>query len=133
MLYMLLAAGPATSGAATGPAGNAIAMGTTTHLRTLALLLALALLGCVIHTADRLTALPLAAGGAAARPAPATMAAAVTAPAGPSQPGTPASGGAEATAAATARTHALSPRLAACCDIAMGVTMGYLLVLMVSS
>jgi Domain of unknown function (DUF5134) len=127
MLYMLLAVGPAPSGAA------ATAMGGSTHLRTLALVLALALLGCVINSADRLTALPLAAGTAAARTAPPASAATVTAPpgpAGPARPGTPAS---PADAAATARTPALSPRLAACCDIAMGVTMGYLLVLMISS
>jgi len=124
MLYMLLAVG-------SGP-------GATTHLPTLALLLALALIGSVIHTADRLTVLPLVAGGAAARPArpaPAVMAATVTAPPGPARPGPPAGGGAGATgpAVAPARTPALSPRLAACCDIAMGVTMGYLLVLMISS
>jgi hypothetical protein len=118
MLYMLLAAGRATSGAA------GTAMGSSTHLRTLALALALALLGCVIKTADRLSALPLAAGIPAARAARPAMAAAVTTPA-------PADG-AQA-AAAPARTPALSPRLAACCDIAMGVTMGYLLVLMISA
>jgi hypothetical protein len=139
MLYMLLAVGPAASRAA------GTEMGGSTHLRTLALVLALALLGCVINSADRLTALPLAAGTAPARTAPPALTAAppartappasaatVTAPpapAGPARPGAPAS---PAEAPVTARTPALSPRLAACCDIAMGVTMGYLLVLMVS-
>jgi Domain of unknown function (DUF5134) len=135
MLYMLLAAGPAASGAAAGHPGTGVAVGlgsgTTTHLPTLALLLALALLGSVINTADRLTALPLTVAGAAARPAPPLDAGAATAavPPGHAQPGAPARPG----PAAAARTPALSPRLAACCDIAMGVTMGYLLVLMISS
>jgi Domain of unknown function (DUF5134) len=127
MLYMLLAVGPAASGTAgTGMGGSA-------HLRTLALLLALALMGSVINTADRLTALPLAAGTGPPRPAPPAppaLAAAETArpgPAGPSPAGAPAS------EAEAARTPALSPRLAACCDIAMGVAMGYLLVLMISA
>lgn len=133
MLYMLLAAGPAVSSAAGATTGG------STHLRTLALLLALALLGCVINSADRLTALPPVAGIAAARPGPPVMAAAVTTPAGPvlagpvlaaaARPEAPAG---EVKAPASARTLALSPRLAACCDIAMGVTMGYLLVLMIS-
>jgi hypothetical protein len=129
MLYMLVAAGPAASGAA------GTAMGHSTHLRTLALLLAIALLGYVINTADRLTALPLAAGAAAARAAPPAMAAAVTAPAAPAPAGAarPEATASEAEAATTVRTPALSPRLAACCDIAMGVTMGYLLVLMISA
>jgi hypothetical protein len=135
MLYMLLAVGPAARVAAgTG-------MGGSTQLRTLALVLALALLGCVINSADRLTALPLAAGTAAARTAlpaltavppartAAPAAAAPPGPAGPARPGAPAG----PAPAATARTPALSPRLAACCDIAMGVTMGYLLVLMISA
>jgi hypothetical protein len=134
MLYMLVAAVPAASGA------TATGTGSSTHLRTLALALALALLGCVINTADRLTALPLASGAAGARAAPPAVAAAGTAPAAPPPAGAAPAGAArrqatasEAEAAATARTPALSPRLAACCDIAMGVTMGYLLVLMISA
>lgn len=105
MLYMLLAARTAAGGEP-----GAMGMGGSGAGRspTLALLLTLGLLACVIWTTDRLgsiaTVAALAGGERAGRAA---------APPGLGGPGVP-----------------LSPRLSACCEIVMGVTMGYLLVLM---
>jgi hypothetical protein len=128
MLYMFLAqatvaqvpvarAGGSTMGAvAAGPA----------HLPTLALALAFALFGYVVWNADRLSSLaPVAALAAAVVPVP------VLAGAG-------AGGGASFAAAhredapstVASRPVPLSPRLAVCCEIVMGVTMGYALILM---
>lgn len=125
MLYMLLAV---TSGAAAGAAqvrSMAGATGGANRLPALALVLALAILGHVIWTTDRLTSLvPVAGTGQRAFPR------AQAAPAGPT--GVTASG-ADATISAAPRgaRPPLSPRLAACCEIAMGITMGYMLILMV--
>lgn len=105
MLYMYLAAGPASSGtgvpgmSAGGPSAGAA------HSPGLALPLALALLGYVVWTTDRLTALPPVAALAGR-----VQAAPLTAPM-PARP-------------------PMSPRLAACCEIAMGLTMGYMLIQM---
>ena len=128
MLYMFLAvtSAKATSGG-TGTSGMA---GGAARFPTLALILAFGLFGYVVWTADRLPGLAtVAAFAARATPVPvpagaasyASMAAQASgdAPRDESQP-------------ATGRVPGtpVSPRLAACCEIAMGVTMGYMLILM---
>jgi hypothetical protein len=75
------------------------------------------MLGYVIWTADRLTALPRVA----------ALAAWITAP----SPGSSSGAGLPASfAEGEASRPQMSPRLAACCEIAMGVTMGYMLIQM---
>jgi hypothetical protein len=75
--------------------------GTAARFAPLTLLLALFMVGYVMWLANNLTAL-----------APATASAAAD------------------TAATTAATAYLAPRCAACCKIAMGTTMGYMLIMM---
>ncbi|MEP7026860.1 MAG: DUF5134 domain-containing protein [Actinomycetota bacterium] len=150
MLYMFLAAGSAGTIRSTAPAAAAAdgmsmagPSGAAARFPTLALVLAVVLLGQVIWATDRLTSLaPVTApadGVPAASVAPAAAAATEVAavsdfsgasefsgaggPAGVARPD-----GAEARVPQIARP--LSPRLAACCEIAMGVTMGYMLILM---
>ena len=137
MLYMYLVAGVARTG--TGVPGMA-ATGTsasTIHSPGLALPLAVALLGYVIWTTDRLTALPAVAALASA---PSTSAARTSArltstgltSTGPTSTGPTSIG---LTGGADRRPGPgrppMSPRLAACCEIAMGVTMGYMLIQLV--
>jgi hypothetical protein len=133
MLYML-AAGAAVAAHATSGTGMTVAAGRSSP--TLALTLAVALLASVVLAADRLTSLPRVrpevSSGSAGRlvsavwpgrltPAAATTIAAANAAAAPS-PRSP---------EPTPRSPApLSPRLAACCEIAMGLTMGYMLITM---
>jgi hypothetical protein len=129
MVYMLLGVGAVTSAAGTGMAiGGLTPAG---HFPLLALILAVFMVGYVMWQADRLPALARAS---TARPAPAVTPALTLSPV--------AAGGGQATQAdetATAPDLAaspapapkvLSPRLAACCQIAMAVTMGYMLILM---
>jgi hypothetical protein len=139
MLYMLAAT---TSGSAAGSAaGSAVgrgvaadAMSGSAGLPTFALILAVALLGSVVWTADKISTMaPVAAlaaaagsldGGASALPGTARGLAATSAvamTADPRRGATPPSRGAGVP---------LSPRLAACCEIAMGVTMGYMLIVL---
>ena len=126
MVYMLLAAGAVTS--APHPA---MAMGgppAAGRFPLLALVLAVFMVGYVMWQADRLPALARSGTG---RPVPAVpvtaLALSTTAVAQPaSRPAATASGGLPASPG----PRILSPRLAACCQIAMGVTMGYMLVLM---
>ena len=135
MLYMFLAAATVAKAAAGGSAMGGMAGGAA-HFRTLALLLAFALFGYVVWTADRLSSLaPVAA--LAARSAPVSVLAAagpggggtgILAMGGEGSHGTPGDDG--QAPAGQARRAPLSPRLAACCEIAMGVTMGYMLILM---
>lgn len=112
MLYMFVAVSPASAGLA-GPAMAAsAAMGghsaATIRFPFLAFVFALALLGHVVWVTDRLPALaPVSAlrqagGGAGAWPG----------------------------AAPYPRGAPLSPRLAASCEIVMGITMGYMLIMM---
>ena len=128
MLYMYLVAGTART--ATGTPGMA-AGGTsasTIHSPGLALPLAVALLGYVIWTTDRLTALPaVAALASASARSPARTSARVTGT-GPAtgQAGTGLTGGADRRPGPG--RPPMSPRLAACCEIAMGLTMGYMLI-----
>jgi hypothetical protein len=128
MVYMLAAMTTVAAHAGSGTAGMT-GMGGGAHFPTLALVLALGLIGYVIWTADRLTSFaPVAALAAAGRPVGALVLAGGGAEAVPAST-VPASTG--ATEPAEARRPApLSPRLAACCEIAMGVTMGYMLILM---
>jgi hypothetical protein len=103
MLYMFLALPAAGAG---GVASGAAMAAAGARIPTFALLLAVGLLGYVIWTTDRLTSL-----------APATVTAAVGGPgpvsAGPASP-----------------APAMSLRLAAGCEIVMGVAMGYMLITM---
>jgi hypothetical protein len=127
MVYMLLAAGAVTAAAHTGMTIGAPA--TAGHFPLLALLLAVFMVGYVMWQADRLPAL---ARVSTPRPAP-TLALALA-------PSPVAAGGGQATQADEAATtpdlatspapKVLSPRLAVCCQIAMAVTMGYMLILM---
>jgi Domain of unknown function (DUF5134) len=141
MLYMFLAVAPARAGSS----GSGMAMGgssgSTTTFPTLALVLTLALVGYVIWTADRFTSLaPVAALRAMTVPVSAVVAPALSASAA-SAPGAEPSAGGTATRAAQAPAGPdaaqsaqarppMSPRLAACCEIAMGLTMGYMLITM---
>jgi hypothetical protein len=146
MVYMFLAVTPAR----TGPALAAVAMdgqpAATIRFPVLALALALALFGYVMWITDRLPSVPAVSAMRLAQPA-----------AVPARPGTGSQPGmrtAAATATATARRAAsgfaeaglagqddagspgrlpgapLSPRLAACCEIVMGLTMGYMLIVL---
>jgi len=120
-----LAVGLLTAGLAGGAA----------HFPTLALVLAFALIGYVVWTADRLSSLaPVAALAARSAPVP-VLAGAVAgggvslADAGGEGAGSTSRDDGQAPAR-PGRRAPLSPRLAACCEIAMGVTMGYMLILM---
>ncbi len=140
MLYMFLAVAPIKAGSS----GSGMAMGgsgSATTFPTLALVLALALIGYVIWTADRFTSLaPVAALRAMTAQVGAIVAPALAPSPASSSAGAEASGG---TATQVARAAAgpdggqaaqprppMSPRLAACCEIAMGLTMGYMLITM---
>jgi hypothetical protein len=157
MLYMFLAVAPMRTGSSGSGMGMGGSAGSTATFPTLALVLTLVLVGYVIWTADRFTELPAvaalramtfpvravvapalsAASGAGTEPSagrPATQdtqaparPSAARAAAGPSAAQAPA--GSSAAQAAQARPP-MSPRLAACCEIAMGLTMGYMLITM---
>jgi hypothetical protein len=144
MVYMLAAATAAAKTASGGSAMGGMG-GSPAHFDTLALVLALALFGYVVWTADRFTSLaPVAALLANRAPAVALAPVAVAATQLPATAaGEPLAGPATSSAASTGdpgsdgqsqselRTRVpLSPRLAACCEIAMGVTMGYMLIMM---
>jgi len=136
MLYMFLAVVPATAGndaasmAMGGPAGRGLP-GPGSGVPALALVLALSLLGYVIWTTDRLMSLARAAGHQAAVTENQT---------GTSDPSTALAGLApgDQVAAEAARPRRvpaaamapMSARLSACCDIVMGLTMGYMLITM---
>jgi hypothetical protein len=138
MLYMLVILGPITSRIAV-PHSAAPGMLGPAAPSAVPLVLAVALLGCVAWTADRMSSMApvaglaarqsglavrvgakggssLAAEAAPARAAPAGSVPAGSVPAG-SAPGQPVP---------------LSPRLSACCEIATGVTMGYMLITMLT-
>lgn len=138
MVYMLAAA---VSAARAGH--GARAMGGT-GIPLPALVLAIALLAFVISTVDRISSLaPVAAYSLATRPGPpgwrSAGAGAHPSPAGvrpelasgasgPAIPDAPAPARLPAPASASCGAP-LSPRLAACCDIVMGLAMGYMLIL----
>jgi Domain of unknown function (DUF5134) len=134
MVYMLAAATAAVKQASGGSAMGGMGGGSA-HFSTLALVLALALFGYVVWTTDRFSSLaPVAA--LRANYAPAVVVAPATA-AATQLPATAASaaGSGDLRPADQSQDEPqtrvpLSPRLAACCEIAMGVTMGYMLILM---
>ena len=114
MLYMFVAATPLTARAAAGMAGPA-----PSRFSVLALLMALSMVAYVVRVADRL---PLRSPALA--PAPA-----ISAPAPLAVPA-PADAPALVGHLATPARPFLAPRCAALCKIAMGLTMAYMLVLM---
>jgi hypothetical protein len=119
MIYMLAAVASAAHVGAEGAAPGVMS-GSTAHVRTLALILAVCLLGYVVWAADRIPSLARVA----ALPATGTPAMALASSGSGQDP-------AAATVPARQRQGVpLSPRLAACCEIAMGITMGYMLVVM---
>ena len=139
MLYMFFAAAPLTArAAAAGMAGLA-----SSRFSVLALLMALFMVGYVVRVADRLPlrtpalaaapALALALAPAVA-PAPAlALAPAIPAPMATPAPldiPAPASAPAPADRVTTTARPYLAPRCAALCKIAMGLTMAYMLILM---
>ena len=126
MIYMLLLAhGPASGGPAVAMAGMG-ASSSPQAFPALAVILALFMLGYIVWTTDRLTA------RAAQR---------TTVPAGPGSTGDHRSlvtaGARPGTNASASRADdqagkpALAPTLAACTKIAMSLTMGYMLILMI--
>jgi hypothetical protein len=130
MVYMFAAVTKAAPGAAMSGMGSGAG-----RFPTLALVLALALFGYVIWTADRLPGIaPVSA--LAARVTPALAAGpALSGSVNPATPASPAAagfldGGCGGSGSGRFSLPPLSPRLAACCEIAMGVTMGYALILM---
>jgi len=130
MVYMLAAATTAVGRSGSGGMGGTGPAGMAGHFPTLALVLALGLFGYVIWTADRFTSLAPVAVLAAAASAPVPRP--VPAAAGGGAAGTVADGENWPTSASQPQRagRPLSPRLAACCEIAMGVTMGYMLIMM---
>jgi hypothetical protein len=124
MLYMLLAVHDSRAARGTGMtmAGMGASAGPAGSFPALAVVLALFMLGYIIWTTDRL----------------ATLARARTTPP-PARAAAPAhdAGGAVSTPAAVGTPHrnqagrpALAPTLAACGKLAMSITMGYMLILM---
>jgi hypothetical protein len=143
MVYMLLAVTVVKSGSASHviAAGGA---GGGAHFPVIAIVLALFMFGYVMWQADRLPALARAGGRSPAFPgmtgtasgAPLARAASQPAPHAQAATGTqslPAAAAAtgHSPGAASPRGRPLSPRLAACYQIAMGITMGYMLIMMV--
>ena len=130
MVYMLAVAGGAASASGATGAGGAGISGMAGagggHVPTLALAFSLVLFGFVVWTTDRLTSLaPVTALARRASPGPGPGDAAPGAAAGADPGESP-----RLPAAPPGRAVPLSPRLAACCEIAMGVTMGYMLIVM---
>lgn len=99
--------------------GVTAAAGSTVHFPLLALILAQFMVGYVMWTADRLPAL---ARVRAWRPSPAALAAATPGP-------VPAPADAASSGPSAAPSPPLSPRLASCCNIVMGLVMGYMLII----
>jgi hypothetical protein len=130
MVYMLAAVSAAVKPLSGGSAMGGMGAGPA-HFRTLALVLALALLGYVVWNADRITSLaPVAALQANRAPADAP---ALAPSAGPTRSGAASTCDLRSAdqSRAEPRTRApLSRRLAACCEMALGLTMGYMLIMM---
>jgi hypothetical protein len=127
MVYMLSASSrPGPGAASPGLAMSASAAGGT-RFPLAALVLAIFMIGYVAWVGDRLPALATVRAWVAAPAVAAAMAAA----AGLDAPGPPAAAAEEAPARSRTVLRApVSPRLAACCEIVMGITMGYMLILM---
>jgi Domain of unknown function (DUF5134) len=139
MLYMFLAVpGPRPGHPGTGMAMPAMSAssGTARSLPALALVLALFMLGYVVWAADRLTSMTRADAATTAR-STAGDRAGVLVTSGAARVGSQEARGPRGTpgAAATRQDHpggepVLAPRLAESYKIAMGVAMGYMLILM---
>jgi hypothetical protein len=146
MLYMFLAlpVAVAARGAAGSAAGGMPMSATGSRFSFLALLLAVFLLGWAVWVGDRLT-LRTPALAVALAPSAATVTSAVPVASGPQESGArmtadgpvavgpePESAGPAADGGASADQGRLylAPRCAAMCKIAMGITMGYTLILM---
>ena len=130
MVYMLVPVGSWRSGHRPGMAMPGMSQGATTGNPAITLVLALFMLGYVLWAIDRLAALsrPMAAATAPGTGASWPSRPAVTVPAAASLPGEPAP-------ASIAYGHrpgspVLAPRGAAGYKIAMAITMGYMLVMM---
>lgn len=140
MLYMLLAvAGSEPAGAGTGMAmpGTSASPGTAANFPAIALVLAFFMIGYVVWITDRLTSIATAktvtpATGTAGDHARVPVTSGALAAAGPQgiadAPGT--SGAAGARREHPAGRPMLAPGLATCYKIAMGITMGYMLIRM---
>ncbi len=127
-LYMFLAVTAVK--AADGGSGMSGMAGGAAHFPTLALLFAFGLFGYVVWTADRLPGLAtVAAFAARAMPVP-VLAGAAAGPSGAKPVGQSTLPDDVQAPSGRAMAVPVSPRLAACCEIAMGVTMGYMLILM---
>jgi len=136
MVYMVLPVGSWPSGRGPGMTMPGMGQGTTVGNPALTLVLALFMLGYVLWAIDRLAVLSRATAAAMPRPAaisrPAAVRsprAAVTVPAAAGILGRPAPGTTADSRRPPDRT-ALAPRLAAYYKIAMAITMGYMLILM---
>jgi len=140
MLYMFLAAPgtrPAGPGAGTPMPGMSAPPGAAGSLPALAPVLALFMLGYIVWTADRLTPRARAntattvrsTAGDHARVLVTPGAAAASSPDAAGHPGMPGAAGTRQEHPAGVPT--LAPRLAECYKIAMAITMGYMLILMV--
>jgi hypothetical protein len=122
-MFLVLPALPARSG--TGMAAMSTS-GPASRFSFLALVLALFMFGYVVRVADRLTVhAPALAVQPVGAPSPAPVLAVGSRPADG-----PASSGCAAAAGTRPGRPYLAPRCAALCKIAMGITMGYMLVLM---
>jgi hypothetical protein len=126
MIYMLLAGSAASSRGVSPALAMSGGAGGSGRFSTLALVFVLVLLGYVILTTDRLASLKRAAAPAASAVQPVWAA---TAPAS-AQLVSAVAGSASAQPVWAAAARPMSPRLAACCDIAMGIVMSYVLILM---
>jgi hypothetical protein len=131
MVYMVLPVGSWPSGRGLGMTMSGMSQGTTAGNPALTLLLALFMLGYVLWAIDRLAVLSRAPAAATPRLAAATRShlAALTVPATAGILGSAAPGPAADPRRPPGPT-ALAPRLAACYKIAMAITMGYMLILM---
>jgi Domain of unknown function (DUF5134) len=126
MLYMLLSLHgprPASAGTPTGMAGMSTSAGPA-GFPALAVVLALFMLGYIVWTTDRLTALARANATVAGRGSALTDAPAHAAGRAASTPATGSGAGDQP------GRPVLAPKLAACGKLVMGITMGYMLILM---
>jgi hypothetical protein len=131
MVYMILPVGSWPSGRGLGMTMPGMSPDTTTGNPALTLVLALFMLGYVLWAIDRLAVLSRAPAAATPRQAAAARPslAALTVPAAAGILGPPGPGPTADPRRPPGRT-ALAPRLAACYKIAMAITMGYMLILM---
>ena len=131
MVYMVLPVGSWPSGRGPGMTMPGMSQGTTIGNPALTLVLALFMLGYVLWAIDRLAVLSRTAAAATPLPGAAVRSplAAVTVAVAAGIPGPPAPG-ATAYPGRSPGRNPLAPRLAACYKIAMAITMGYMLIMM---